>query len=96
MLTGAILGAIIVILLFLVAFLQGKCNVLNGQVAALNRAQAELEGQLQKAVATLQEAQKPYIVNFTDEGYLKIAERIWSKTKLLIDAYNEASLKKLN
>lgn len=96
MLTGAVLGAVIVLLLFIIAFLGGKVRMQSEQLVALNKAQADLENQLGRAISTLQEAQKPYIVNFKNDEIMAIAEMIWKRTQVLIEAQDQAALRKMN
>lgn len=96
MLTGALLGAIIVLLILRILFVQGQNAVYAGQVLKLAKEQGNTDKALATASAALQEMQKPIIFNLTDEHVTKLAERVAVRVQLILDSTQESALKRMH
>ncbi len=97
LIAGAVLGALIVILLFVAFFLFAQNRAYVGQVKVLAKEQNDSDAKLAQLAATVKRNESiPYVVNFTEEQINMIAMRVTNKVQVILDAQNEAALKKLN
>jgi len=97
MLTGVVLGIIIMLLVFAVFYLKGQNVAYAGQVTKLAKEQADVERQLAYLAAREQERSHQAInVGFTDEQITTISNRLASRMQVIMDAVNAAALKKMD
>lgn len=97
MLTGAILGALIVLLLFVAFFLFAQNRAYVSQIKVLSKEQNAADEKLARLTAQVQQTQNlPYVINFSDDNVTTMANRICSRVQVILEAQQEAALKKLN
>jgi len=97
MLTGAFLGALIVVLFFIAFFLFAQNRAFAGQIKAGAKELAAADANLRTLAAQVQKNENiPYVVNFTEEQITFIANRVSTRVQTMLDAANEAALNKLN
>lgn len=106
MLTGVILGILIILLVFTCFFLSGSISEVRSQRSALDAKLAAAEKELYEYQLSLgrfvrleQERAKlkeSLVVNFTEEQITELASKISVRIKTLMEAEQAARLAKLN
>jgi len=97
MLTGIVIGIILSLLAFAVIFLLGQNATYRSQVKVLAKEQAFAEAQVQNLAATVQqERQKSITFNLTEEQVTTLAGKISARVQTMMEAANEAALRKMN
>jgi integral membrane sensor domain MASE1 len=97
MLTGAVLGALVMLLVFVILFLIGQNAAYRGQVTKLSKEQAAADMQLARLAATVQRCEtQPIQFNITEEQLTFLANKLSARCQMIMDSANEAALKKLS
>jgi hypothetical protein len=97
MLTGAILGALIIILALAVFYLLAQNRAYVGQIKTLGKEQLAADEKLAALAAQVQATKNiPYVINFSDENVTAMANRICSRVQVILEAQQESALQKMN
>jgi len=99
MITGAILGIIIALLVFIILYMSGERRAHHSQVAKLNEELLASRTMLGRFISLEQERKKlidSITVNFTEENITLLASRISTRVQTIINAAQDATLGKLS
>lgn len=96
MLTGAVLGALIILLILAVIYLVGQNRAYAGQITVLAKEQADADTKVQQLAAHAQKMQQPFIINVTDEQISALSNRIFLRVQHMLDSTTAAALNRMN
>lgn len=96
MLTGAIMGAAIVLLILFCIFLKGKNVALAEQATKLATEVVTAEQKLHQVIERVRVLQQPVEVRFTDEQVMNLANTVLTKVRNIVDSERAAALQKMD
>jgi hypothetical protein len=97
MLTGAVLGALLMLCVFVITFLTGQNAAYRMQITGLAKEQVESDMKLARLAQTVQQREsQPITFNLTEEQVTFIANKVSARCQMILDSANEAALKKLS
>jgi hypothetical protein len=97
LLTGVILGAVIVLLLFAMIYFIGANRALKEQVNSLQVQQQAAAIVIRRYMEDEEQRKtQPMIVNIKDDQITNLADRIGGRVQMIIDARDAAALKKMS
>lgn len=97
LLTGVALGLLIAILFCTIIYLKGQNMAYRGQINDLAVKQLDADQQVAAMASKVQDLRgQPIVVNMPDEHINILAAKISGRVQIMMDAANEAALKKLN
>jgi hypothetical protein len=94
--TGVVLGVLIMLLCLYILYLRGAVGVLKQQNSVLFADRAANKENLARLAAKVQDMQRPFQANFTDEQLHQMAVKINDRVVRLYEAQQAEGLQKLN
>lgn len=96
LITGIVLGVLIVLLCLRILYLRGAVVVLTARNKALGADLTTNKENLARLAAKVQDMQRPFQANFTDEQLHQMAVKINDRVVRLYEAQQAEGLQKLN